>query len=460
MLKRIKIYYLFTLLCVSTISCKKDFLEVKPDQQLLVPSSLSDLAAILNHTDMNFSTGMHIIATDDYQIFAESTLATFGSTTARNAYLWKKDLYENSTFMPDWDKAYQQVFYANVVLDALEKIERGMDNASSYDNIKGYALFFRAVAFYQLAVSFTSTYTKDTNTDQLGIPLKLSADVNEKLVRSSLQETYNTIISDLKAAKALIQKAIETQPVNPSKLAVDAILARVFLSIGDYENALIHAGECIASKGVLMDYNNFSRTSNRPISFNEASNTEVIYWQWMHSYPFASGSATSVSTDIVNSYHASDLRKYIFLRDRGNGVFTFKGNYTGDSYVFTGPATDEMYLIRAECSARLGNIDLAMKDLAFLLKHRWDNTKPLPVISATDRDQALAMILENRRKELVTRGSRWSDLRRLNLDSRYAVELKRVLSGIVYTLPPNDPRYVFPIPTSEVKRHGFQQNER
>jgi len=68
--------------------------------------------------------------------------------------------------------------------------------------------------------------------------------------------------------------------------------------------------------------------------------------------------------------------------------------------------------------------------------------------------------LKERRKELLFRGLRWTDLRRLNLDPRFAVTLARNVSGQIYSLPPEDPRYAWPIPDDEIQASGIPQNPR
>jgi hypothetical protein len=68
--------------------------------------------------------------------------------------------------------------------------------------------------------------------------------------------------------------------------------------------------------------------------------------------------------------------------------------------------------------------------------------------------------LLERRKELCFRGLRWQDLRRLNKEPEYAKTLTRKIDGITYTLPPNDPKYVFPIPPNVIALSGMQQNPR
>jgi hypothetical protein len=66
--------------------------------------------------------------------------------------------------------------------------------------------------------------------------------------------------------------------------------------------------------------------------------------------------------------------------------------------------------------------------------------------TAANASDALVQIITERRKELVFRGCRWTDLRRLSGDSRFAYTLTRTLLGQTYTLPPGDPRYTLQVP--------------
>jgi len=88
-----------------------------------------------------------------------------------------------------------------------------------------------------------------------------------------------------------------------------------------------------------------------------------------------------------------------------------------------------------------------MRDLNTLLQNRWRAGVFTPV-TATDADDALGKILAERRKELLFRGLRWTDLRRLNKEPRRALTLTRTVNGQVYTLLPNDVRYVYAIPSN------------
>lgn len=140
------------------------------------------------------------------------------------------------------------------------------------------------------------------------------------------------------------------------------------------------------------------------------------------------------------------------------GGSTFKGSFNGDRSFFGGLTIGELYLIRAECYARKGNRIEALKDLNTLLKSRFSGN--YIEISTSSSEEALARIISERRKELVFRGLRWSDLRRLNRDSRFRVTLTKTLNGVTYTLPPQDTKYVLPIDEIEIRLTGIQQNER
>ncbi len=96
-----------------------------------------------------------------------------------------------------------------------------------------------------------------------------------------------------------------------------------------------------------------------------------------------------------------------------NGYYKYKGSYTRSSTFFTGITTAEMYLISAECYARLNEVNKAMEQLNTLLVNRIRTADFIPVV-AIDKTDALNMVLEERRKELIFRGLRWSDIKRYN----------------------------------------------
>lgn len=451
-INQIKIAAIILLMAALT-SCD-DFLDVKPDQALVVPNKLADLEALLNNdrSVMNAEPAVGFIGTDDYYVY-DHEFQIFSTEMEINAYTWEKEIFGDQ--MPyEWSKPYQQVYYANVVLEQLENIPVTEENRWQWEQLKGRALFYRSYAYYTLLQLFAAPYG-EANHSKPGIVLKNSADINEDVFRSSLKESYDNVINSLKEAVNHLgeNSLFDTQP---DKEAAYACLSRVYLSMGDYSNAKAYADSCLSIEGQLMDYNSLNLTSSAPFArFNE----EVLFHSTLYLYTITFFSA-KVKEEIVNSFDANDLRKEAFFKTNSDGSHSFKGCYSGKSYeLFGGLATDEIYLIRAECKARSGNIAEAMDDLNTVLEKRW-KAGTFEELTADTKDEALQLILEERRKELLFRGLRWMDLRRLNLSGDYNLTLTREVGGKEFTLPPNDPRYVYPIPQKEIDASGIEQNPR
>ena len=85
-----------------------------------------------------------------------------------------------------------------------------------------------------------------------------------------------------------------------------------------------------------------------------------------------------------------------------------------------------------------------MADLNTLLLNRWKTNEFKP-LTAAGADAALKLILNERRKELLIRGLRWMDIKRLNREGAN-IALNRTVNGQNYTLEPNDPGFALPLP--------------
>lgn len=455
--------YILTHICVFTLfvvsSCKQEFLDVKPDKSLMVPSKAADFQALLDRTTvMNYNqAGVHTISTDNFKLTNDQYLVG-ASPVERNSYLWQKDVFEGRS-SGDWNRPYLAIFYANVVLEGLEKLND--EEVTQYDlnRMKGSALFFRAAAYFHLSQLFVPPYSEDIKKLQLGVPIRGTGGVNNIAPRSTIDHTYLYIISDL-------QEAIELLPVDvpyktrPSKPAALALLARTYLFMEYYDDALHVAKLALNYRPHLLNYNTLDASSNTPFPLAiPFGNEEVLYYSPTGAFGFFYNTQTGIDIELYEKYAIDDLRREIFFLQHENGTIRFKGSYTGQADLFGGLATDELYLIKSECYARVGKVQEALSVLNDLLVTRYRSGTFQPVLTG-GREEALTIILEERRKQLVGRGLRWSDLRRLNKDVRFQKTLKRIYQGEVYTLLPNDDRYVFPIPEDEISSSGIEQNRR
>lgn len=447
-----------SLMCFIT-ACKKDtWLDAKPNKALVVPTSIADYQALLDNTrTMNTQMpGLSMVGDGDFYV-TNDVYNGISSPQEKGAYLWlPTENFYGGQRATDWTTAFQRILQTNVVLDGAKTLIASNSNQSALNNIIGSALFFRSFDFYNLSQQYCKPYYIGSSDNDLGLPLRTTSNVNLQIPRSTLEQTYNQVINDLlRSASLLPVKPV--YPTRPSKPAAYGLLARVFLSQQNYVKAFSYADSCLQLQNSLMDFNQLTVGSYDPgiPQFNK----EVIFWTQLSMYSTTDNYTYIADPSLVQSFASNDLRNSIFFFDY-SGHKAFWGTYIGDGYNnFCGIATDEMYLIRAECYARTGKIQEAMSDLNTLLKTRW-KTGTYTNLAAANSDDALRLILGERRKELCFRNLRWSDLRRLNQDPRFQVTLTRTVNGQNYTLPPNSPRYVLPLDDFETSAGGLQQNTR
>jgi tetratricopeptide (TPR) repeat protein len=411
--------------------------------------------SVLDNTTIMCETPALIeISADDIYIQVDSSWISQYPVEA-NTYLWQPDIFGNHKTVDDWYTCYQQVLYANAVLESIPQLPKSASKAQQ-DQVKGSALFYRCHAFLQLAIGFAGLYSPQTFNDP-GIPLRKVTNPDTPSVRATVKETYDCITTDLIAATQLLPHDPDPFHKNrPSKPTVFALLARTYLFMGDYQQANLYADSCLQLYPVLNDYNNFDTTINPFILIkdeilyetNILSTADVLYKDKYYA-----------DSTLYSMYDDSDHRKDLYFTINGGGIPAFRYSKTGTQFRFSGIGVDEVYLTRAECYARTGQIRPAMDALTTLLRKRYVNGiyNPPPVTSAS---AALELILKERRKELPAQGLRWMDIRRLNRETP-SITLKRVAEGKEYFLPAGDKKFILPIPPGVITGNpGMPQNPR
>lgn len=438
----LKLLSVFVIMSLLT-ACSKEWLEEKQNIKLIVPTTLHDMDLLLN-TDLLRLDGRGACETacDDYE-FTTAQFNSFFYDLNRNLITWKSmelpkfgDLEAN-----EWDLAYAEIQISNIVLEGLEKIERTENNKGQFDRIKGTALYHRAKEHLNLVMTFCKYYDRNTAGIDSGIPLKLTSDISEKIARATIQETYTNIISDLKQA-ALLLPIVQANQTFVAKGGAFGLLARTHLFTDNYAEALNASDSSYKYHSFVENYNNVDGSPARPFLNISTKEMHLIGILRRQSDNFRIG---RVSSDLFELYAENDLRKTLFFKiNADDGKATFRGSYQGGQ-LFTATATDEVLLIKAECSARLNQPAESRNALNLLLQNRFKTGTYIP-ISTNDKSELLDIIIKERRKELLGRGLRWQDLKRLNKDPKYAKTLVRQIGDDIFTLSPNDLKYIFPIP--------------
>ncbi|WP_291032458.1 RagB/SusD family nutrient uptake outer membrane protein [Dyadobacter sp. 50-39] len=452
---------LFVLTPPLLVSCgDTDWLDVKRYKADVMPHTFADLQAIMdNHFVVNLNYPvLGQISADD--IYIPDDRLNSASVAERNAYIWAKDIYQGAA-SSEFAGPNEKISYANIVLERLPLADQTSESERA--GIKGQALFLRSFATYQLAQLFCKAYDPATAGQDPGLQLRASSDPNLTSQRSTVQQTYDRILADaLEAVELLPQQ--QPYRTRPTKAAAHGMLAKAYLVMGMFQQALNHADLALKDQAKILDFNSDiiqpSSTYRFPSFTAQRSNPEILFHAESMGLASVNPSQaiTFIDSGLTSSYQNNDLRKTLFFRVDAQGRFQHVGRYTGTARVFTGIAANEMLLIQAECHARLGNTTEAISRLNLLLKNRF-KAGTFTELQVSDKDSALNLILSERRKELVFTGqARWEDLRRLAKER--PMPLRRRANGMEYALLPGDKRYVLPFPDLEIQLSGILQNQR
>lgn len=440
------------LLMLSIASCSK-FLDEKPDEKLSTISSLDDCQAILDRNLYVNKFGVGALESSSDNFYLNEDYWSIISDENKNLYTWQPyNLFPIHGFDGnDWSSCYNNIFRSNVVLESVDKFQ---NNPEEFRNVKGQAYFIRAHHFLQAAWTWSLSYNKSTAKNLLGIPLRIGTNFNEAIGRSTLEQTYLQIISDARMATELLP-VTPKHIYRPSKVAALSLLARVFLSMNEYDSSYKYGNLALSHKSDLINYNNpdeVQGTEEKPFrNFNK----EVIFEY--ASNPLLTNTSTSfIDSNLVNSYTEFDIRKSAFFKPVGKH-WQFKGSYNNSS-IFTGITTAEILLMKAESAARIGYLAEALEGLNLLRFNRIQTEHYVPA-EIIDKAILIDSIINERRRELVMRSLRFMDIKRLN-ELGANISLNRFINGKTYTLPANDLRFALAIPEDIVNNSAIIQNPR
>jgi len=358
---------------------------------------------------------------------------------------------DNGNLASVWTGIYATINQANHVIGKVPAVRDATLTQALKDQLTGEAYFIRGLAYFDLARTWG------------GVPLALtptlaSSDKNH-LQRSSLDQTYAQVLSDLNAADSLLplpSASATPNPVRANRQTVWALKARYYLYRQAWALAESYASQVIAdtkSYSLLTPYSSFfnpasaaaTRESVFELSYSSTyPNAHRGYWQ-----PPANGGTRQWAPNdafvaLVNDPAIGGNRSALVAK-------TSAGLWYGNLY-YRSPATDpayviriaELYLIRAEARARQNN-DLtgALSDLNAVRTRAGVGGSP-----ATTQADILLAIENERRIEFAFEPHRWYDLVRTGR------------AGDVLGVTDAN-KYLFPIPVSQVElgKGNLPQNQ-
>ena len=329
---------------------------------------------------------------------------------------------------------FEVVYAANAAIEGLTN--NTFLSVKVRDQLLGEAKFVRAYCYFYL----TSLYG--------AVPLVLNTDytATRALARTSQQDVFQAILTDLKEAEVLLSDdfmdakltTVTTERVRPTKWASTALLARCYLYLEQWGNAETAATKLLTNTArfdlVSSPDKVFLKNSKEAIwqlqpVVAEENTKEGLLFNLVPGAPNFYSQPVYLSRRVVDAFEKGDLRKVNWTNflEVGSDTFYYPYKYkigtTGQpvSEYLMVMRMSEQYLIRAEARMRQDKLADGIADVnALRTRARGEEPDDLPAIAVgISKDSALKVVLHERQVELFTEwGHRWLDLKRTgNVDA-------------------------------------------
>lgn len=473
-MKKIFIYSLIVITLGAVSSCK-DFLDEGPELDQSNDLTLATYSGLNKATAATYGYlydgtwyGANFVLNSELRggNAKNPTNTDFTSGRYTNEYSWN---YSSSSTSELWIYGYRTIAAANNVINNLEGKESSDVSQASLNNLKAENLFLRALAHFDMLRVYAQPYTHAPNS--LGVPVVLVTE-NGLPARNTVAEGFNQVVSDLLEAESLMADDYKrggiTDPfAAATKPAIQALLSRVYLYMGEWQKSADYATKVINSGQFSMFtadelpdiWTQNTATAGKEVIFEVfglIANEYNEYWEEISGMTTPEGYGDVCSTaDLRNLYEESDVRGTLFESHEGAPDHFWTTKYWGkgtDRPTFSNIIVlrlSEMYLNRAEAIFRGATVSgvTAASDLGVITSNR----------GASPATASLSGILLERRKELAFEGHLIYDLARTGTAvSRTDYQGSAATQNIEFP----SYRWALPIPLAEINANpNVIQNE-
>jgi hypothetical protein len=352
------------------------------------------------------------------------TFQTFADADARALFA------DNATISATWAAIYAAIDRDNNLIQKVPALT-DMDSAEKAQ-VMGEAYLLRALNYHNLVRVY----------GDVPMPLVPAASITEasKIARTPKAAVYTQILADLTQAEQLMSASSPT--THGTVGAAKALLARVYLYLGDYANAKAKADEVVAlgyqlapNFGDLFD----AQGKDTPedifkLAFSAVDFTNAGFYYI--SGDNGGAGEVAVESDLISQFDVANDVRFAWSID------TLTSPAEGTKWKTTAGAEDfhvirfaEVLLIKAEAEAQLNNLSAAV-DAVDSIRVRAGLTPDTLGVQLNTQQDVLTEIALQRRLELAFEGDRFPDLVRTG-------QAQTVLGIPAF-------RELFPIPQSEI----------
>lgn len=460
-MKKINIFLASVMVLMST-SCNS-YLDIKPYGRT-IPKTAEEFSALIHNRLNTIDLGADAYLVGNASQFISWDAACgddfetcLTGSGARSLETYVGNFVGSMKYQNAYRTLYEYIRDCNIVLNEMKE-----SGTLESDKIRSVAYAIRGVAYYQLMRLYCEAPRAGEFDKQLGLPLVMTFDMEERPLRSNLETTILQIESDLKKAAGY---HLTDDMFRFTEDVVKGYLARLYFWTEQWNKALPLAQELLASHPLLegesykaMMNNAFELAGNQLIKAyrsmsstigNELSGVTTVLEARPVSLRFLSA--------FTESEKVTDVRYDLWVNSKRQAKKVF----------FCGMRTAEFKLIEAECWYHLNETDKALKAVNELRAHRISNyvavtEDNLPaltekeIIKVDAKGEALTpllgFILQERRKELFLEGDRFFEQKR-NGSPAFAT----MFNGLTYVT--QSYMYTFPIPLHDIDLNsGLVQN--
>ncbi len=440
------ITYIYVATCIVATSCSDSFLDTEnkeyvsqeqidkvaeqsPEALLAVSNAIVNGSYAFMRESPTWTASRH----DDFgQKSIDLGLDLMSNDIVQTKYHWFIHYYNYTgratTYSVNhiiWNFYYKIIRQVNTNINLLSNNADNLELRASL----GRGLALRGFAYFNLVRVYQHTYV-----DSKGLPGVCIADTvgNEGNPRSSVEEVYTQILSDLNKAYTYLEGYERGPKYKIDQSVVAGILARVHLErqewskVVDYTDDVIKQHTLMDSTAWLKGFSNINNVEWIWGADMTAESSTVYASFFSHMYNTGPGYADNVfkliDKKLYDSIASSDIRRQAFNSgDSALGKKMYLANKFVDKTFFEGDyvymRTAEMYLMKAEALANMGNDADAAETLFQLISTR----DPKYVKSTRTDTELLEEIYLHRRIELWGEGFAWFDMKRLkvNFDRDY-----------------------------------------